>query len=34
VAWLGYALFSERQEESSEVLLDRGIIKAELSKVA
>jgi hypothetical protein len=34
VAWLGYALFSERQEKSSEVLLNRGIIKAELSKVS
>jgi hypothetical protein len=34
VAWLGYALFSERQEKASEVLLDRGIIKAELSKVS
>jgi hypothetical protein len=34
LAWLGYALFSERQEKSSEALLDQGTIKAELSKVA
>jgi len=34
MVWLGYALFSERRAESSEALLDHGIVKSELSKVA
>jgi hypothetical protein len=34
MAWLGYALFSERREKSSESLLNERIAKSELSKVA
>jgi hypothetical protein len=34
LAWLGYALFSERREKASEALLDQRTAKAELSKVA
>jgi len=34
LAWLGYALFSERREKTSEALLDQRTVKAELSKVA
>ena len=34
LAWLGYALFSERREKLSESLLDQRTTKAELSKVA
>lgn len=34
LAWLGYSLFSERREETSEVLLDQRIAEPELSKVA
>jgi len=34
VAWLGYALFSERREESSEALIDQRTAKPELSKAA
>jgi hypothetical protein len=34
LAWLGYALFSERGERVSESLLDRRTVKAEPSKVA
>jgi hypothetical protein len=34
LAWLGYALFSERQEETSESLLDQRITKPEPSKIA
>lgn len=34
LAWLGYALFSERREETSEVLLDQRIAKPEVSKLA
>jgi hypothetical protein len=33
-SWLGYALFSDRREKSSESLLDRGIASPEPSKVA
>lgn len=34
LAWLGYALFSERREKTPEALLDQRTAKAELSKVA
>jgi hypothetical protein len=34
LVWLGYALFSERREKSSESLLDPAIVSQELSKVA
>jgi hypothetical protein len=34
VAWLGFALFSERREKSSEPLLDQARINPEASKVA
>lgn len=34
VAWLGYALFSERREKASESLVDQGILMPEPSKVA
>ena len=34
MVWLGYALFSERREKSSESLLDQGIVSQEPSKVA
>jgi len=34
VAWLGYALFAERQEKTSESLLDQRTASPELSKVA
>jgi hypothetical protein len=34
LVWLGYALFSERQEKPSESLLDHRIAKPKLSKVA
>jgi hypothetical protein len=34
LAWLGYSLFSERREETSESLLDQRITKPELGKVA
>lgn len=34
LVWLGYALFSERQENPSESLLDQRAVKPELSKVA
>lgn len=34
LAYLGYALFSERREKSSESSLNQGTVKPELSKVA
>lgn len=34
LAWLGYALFAERREKTSESLLDERTVKPELSKVA
>lgn len=34
LAWLGYALFSERKEDASESLLDQRITKPEPGKVA
>lgn len=34
LAWLGYALFSERREKASESLVDQGILLPEPSKVA
>jgi len=34
MVWLGYALFSERQADSHEFLLDQRIVKSEASKVA
>lgn len=34
MAWLGYALFSERREKTSEALLDQRIAKPEPSNVA
>jgi hypothetical protein len=34
MVWLGYALFSERREKSSESLLDQRIVSPEPSKAA
>ena len=34
IAWLGYALFSERREQTSESLIDQKIFKPEASKAA
>ncbi len=34
IAWLGYALLTERREKASESLLDQGIARPELSKAA
>ena len=34
MAWLGYALFSERAEKTTEALLDQRTAQSELSKVA
>lgn len=34
VAWLGYALFSERREKASESSVDQGMVMPEPSKVA
>lgn len=34
VAWLGYALFSERREKASESLVEQGILMPEPGKVA